>query len=121
MILDDHKKHQIIASMLHANAFVNISDQIGSPFWEKEVKMKGNQFVKAAEKRYKVLATALFDIEGGDYYLRAMDDAEVLIEEISTLPWFSYHDIIQIIKKYKHDRATQEAKDAKAAMENKDK
>jgi len=108
MILDEHKRHQIIASMLHANAFVNISDQIGPPFWEKEVKMKGNQFVKAAEQKYKVLATALFDIEGGDYYLRAMDDAELLIEEIATLPWFAYHDIAQLIKKYKDEKALQE-------------
>lgn len=108
MILDEHKRHQIIASMLHANAFINISDQIGPPFWEKEVKMKGNQFVKAAEQKYKVLATALFDIEGGDYYLRAMDDAEDLIEEVSTLPWFCYYDIVQLIKKYKDEKTLEE-------------
>lgn len=108
MILDEHKKHEIIASMLHANIFVNISDQIGPPFWEKEVKMKGNQFVKAAEQRYKVLASALFDIEGGDYYLRAMSDAEELIQEIVTLPWFSYYDIVQLIKKYKNEKAMEE-------------
>ena len=108
MILDEHKRHQIIASMLHANAFVNISDQIGPPFCEKEVKMKGNQFVQAAEQKYKVLATALFDIEGGDYYLRAMDDAEDLMEEIATLPWFCYYDIVQLIKKYKDEKTLEE-------------
>ncbi len=121
MILDDHKKHQIIASVIHANAFINISDHIGPPFWEKEVKMKGNQFIKAAEQKYKVLASALFDIEGGGFYLKALEDAEELVQEIATLPWFSYHDIVQIIKTYKHERAIEEAKAAKAAMENKDK
>lgn len=104
MILDDHKKHQIIASVLHANCFIIISDEIGPPFWEKEVKMKGNQFVKAVENKYKVLASALFQIEGGDYYNRAAVDTENLIKEIADTPWFAYNDIIEIIKKYKHDK-----------------
>jgi len=103
MILDDHKKHQIIASVLHANCFIIISD-IGPPFWEKEVKMKGNQFVKAVENKYKVLASALFQIEGGDYYNKAAVDTENLIKEIANTPWFAYNDIIEIIKKYKHDK-----------------
>jgi hypothetical protein len=121
MILDDHKKHQIIASVIHANAFINISDHIGPPFWEKEVKMKGNQFIKAAEQKYKVLATALFDIEGGGFYLKALEDAEELVQEIATLPWFSYHDVVQIIKTYKHEQALQQANAIKEEMDNKDK
>ena len=121
MILDDHKKHQIIASVIHANAFINISDHIGPPFWEKEVKMKGNQFIKAAEQKYKVLASALFDVEGGDFYLKALEDAEELVQEMSTLPWFSYHDVIQIIKTYKHEMANKQIEAIKSEQDNKDK
>ncbi len=80
--------------------------------------MKGNQFVKAAEQKYKVLATALFDIEGGDYYLRAMDDAEDLMEEIATLPWFSYYDIVQLIKKYKDEKSLQEREKVQKRMDS---
>lgn len=80
--------------------------------------MKGNQFVKAAEQRYKVLATALFDLEGGDYYLRAMGDAEELIEEISTLPWFSYYDIVQLIKKYKDEKVLEDREKLQKGMES---
>lgn len=80
--------------------------------------MKGNQFVQAAEQKYKVLATALFDIEGGDYYLRAMDDAEDLMEEIATLPWFSYYDIVQLIKKYKDEKALEEREKVQKRMDS---
>jgi hypothetical protein len=47
-----------------------------------------------------------------------MDDAEDLIEEISTLPWFAYYDIVQLIKKYKDEKALEEREKVQKRMDS---
>lgn len=97
-MLTDKIKHQVIASVLHANCFVILSDEMGPPFWEKEIKMIGKRYVDAVEKKYKLLASVLFQIEGGDMYQKAQSDCEELIKQICQLEWHKYHKVIEYIK-----------------------
>jgi hypothetical protein len=107
-MLTDKKKHQIIASVLHANCFVILSDEIGPPYWEKEIKMIAKRYVEAIEKKYKLLASVLFQIEGGDMYQKGLSDCEELVALVSTLDWHKYHKVIEYIKTLEEDEPDSE-------------
>jgi hypothetical protein len=107
-MLTDKKKHQIIASVLHANCFVILSDEIGPPYWEKEIKMIAKRYVDAIEKKYKLLASVLFQIEGGDMYQKALSDCEELVALVSKLDWHKYHKVIEFIKTLEEDEPESE-------------
>jgi hypothetical protein len=107
-MLTDKKKHQIIASVLHANCFVILSDEIGPPYWEKEIKMIAKRYVEAVEKKYKLLASVLFQIEGGDMYQKAQSDCEELVALVSKLDWHKHHKVIEYIKTLEEDEQDSE-------------
>jgi lipoic acid synthetase len=59
--------------------------------------------VEAIEKKYKLLASVLFQIEGGDMYQKGLSDCEELVALVSTLDWHKYHKVIEYIKTLEED------------------
>lgn len=74
----------------------------GTQFWQKELKMKGNLFLKVLLPREKFFDR--FEDEFGDNVTYVYNCLFDTAEEIATLDLDNFEDILNIIKAYKKNK-----------------
>lgn len=110
----EEKTPLLITAILHGFCIINAADELGNDYIKQETKQSLNRFIQVFMREHKHQIASMFNTQTdhsenrGDALIEGQTIVELLGKLISSMPYHTYPDLINLIDGYKNGTVVME-------------